>query len=196
MNRTMTIAASAAAFAGLVLGACGSDSDDAATTTTRAPAATAAPTTEPEPTTKPTTTATDDAPTTAEFCTAADKAFGGFEPGIDAIFEDHPEPTLADWAAFLPGPTKEFDAVIARLEKVEPSAEAADELAAAIDAMQAVADNFHDSIDAAEAGDQVAFDAAERANQGSGEGEDAQGGDLDAMGAAIDAAITVCGGPS
>lgn len=179
MNKTITTALAVAALVGLGLGGCGSSSDDAAK----------------EPATTTTTAAA--APTTAEFCIAADAAFNGFQPGFDAIFEDNPEPTLVDWAAFLPEPIEEFDAVIARLAKVEPSTEVADDFEAALAAMQVVSDDLHASLDAAEAGDQAAFDAAEEANQGSEDASgEVQGGDGDAMGAAIDKMITACGGPS
>lgn len=188
MNKTTATALSIAVLVGLVLSGCGSSSDDAdrkATTTTVAAKDT---------TTSEAAAAT---PTTAEFCIAAEKAFGDFQPGIDAIFEEHPNPTLEDWAAFLPEPTQEFDAVIAALNEVEPSDEVSDDFEAALAAMQTVSDIFHDAIDAAEAGDQAAYDAAEEANQG---GEDdsgeVQGGASDAMGAALDKVIAYCGGPS
>ncbi len=184
MNKTITTALSIAALVGLGLAGCGSSSDDAtkkATTTTTAKA---------EQTT--TTAKAAAAPTTAEFCVAADAAFGGFEPNIDAIFEDNPNPTLEDWAAFLPEPTQGFDEVIANLEEVEPSDEVAEDFKAALDAMRVLAADLHASLDAAKAGDQAAFDAAEEANLGP-EGGSGHG---DAMGAALDKVGAYCGGPS
>ena len=98
MNKTITTALSIAAFVGLGLAGCGSSSDDATKKDTTSTAAKAEETT--------TTAEAAAVPTTAEFCVAADAAFGGFEPNIDAIFEDNPNPTLEDWAAFLPEPTR------------------------------------------------------------------------------------------
>lgn len=189
MIKTITTTLSIAAFVGLMLAGCGSSSDDAkkeAATTTTVVAKDST-----------TTAAAAGTPTTAEFCVAADAAFGGYQPGFDAIFEDNPEPTLKEWAAFLPEPIRESDDVIAALEEVEPSDEVADDFEAALAAMHAVSDNFHDSLDAAEAGDQAAFDAAEEANQGTEDGSgEVQGGDADAMGAALDKVVAYCGGPS
>lgn len=184
MNRTMTIAVSAVALASFVLVGCGSSSssdgakDDVAVTTAKAA----------ETTTVPAKAA----PTTAEFCANAKAAFGDYQPGFDAIFEQHPKPTLADWAAFLPKPTQEFDNVIAAIEKVQPSDEAADDYDAALAAMKTVSQNFHDGIAAAEAGDQAAYDAAEAKNQGTGDTP----GDTATMKTALDKMTAYCGGGS
>lgn len=150
--RTTTVAAALVAGALLSAG-CSDDGDD--------PSAEAA-------TTVSTATAAADQSSRTSFCLALDAAFGGYEPGFDAIFEDNPEPTLAELAEFLPGPTAELDAVVARLDTVEPPDDDPEMAAAgqeAIDAMHVVSDNFHGGIEAAEAGDQVEFDRLEAENQ-------------------------------
>lgn len=149
-----TTTAAAAVIAGALLSAgCSDDGDD-----TSAEAATTA----------STATAADSQSSRMGFCLALDEAFGGYEPGFDAIFEGNPEPTLAELAEFLPGPTAELDAVLARLDAVEPPGDDPEMAAAgqeAIDAMHVVSDNFHGGIEAAEAGDQAEFDRLEAKNQ-------------------------------
>ena len=183
MNKTIATTLSIAGFVALALAGCGSSSgsaDKAAAPTTTVAAK------------RSTTTTASAAPTTAAFCMDAKAAFGNYQPGFDAIFEQHPKPTLADWAAFLPKPTQEFDDVIAALEKVEPSDEVSDDFDAALAAMKTVSQDFHDAIAAAEAGDQAAYDAAEAKNQGSGN----SGGDSGAMKTALDKMTAYCGGGS
>lgn len=119
-------------------------------------------------TTASTATAAGSQSSRTSFCLALDEAFGGYQPGFDVIFEDNPEPTLEELAEFLPGPTAELDAVLARLDAVEPPGDDPEIAAAAqeaIDAMHVVGDNFHAGIEAAEAGDQAEFDRLETKNQ-------------------------------
>ena len=124
------------------------------------------------------------APSDQAFCADAKAAFGDYQPGFDAIFDEHPEPTLEQWAAFLPSPTKAFDEVRTRVEAVDVSPGLADEFAAATDAMDTVSANYHRSIDTARAGDQAAFTAVEDKNQNT---------DLPAMGKAFDSLKAACG---
>ena len=164
---TRTTALATLALAGaLALAGC-SSSDDGATTTTKA---------------KATTTAAPakagDAPASREAtCAEIAKAVGSYQPHIDEIFADgNDDPTLAEWAAFLP---KELQAMEGALDSAKAVEVPADdpELATALDdtvtAFGAVYQDLADSQAAAAEGDQAAFDAAEAKNQGA----EGQGGD-------------------
>jgi len=155
MHKTIISLLAVAVLGGAVLAGCGSDSDreeagGAAVSTTEATGA---------------TTTTVGGQTLEQFCAEVQTAFGDYQPGFDAIFEDNPDPSLEEWAAFLPAATEEFDEMIARVAAVEPAPEVADEFEAAIDAMETVSQNFHGSIEAAAAGDQATFDELETQNQ-------------------------------
>ncbi len=149
MTTPKTLAALLAAGAlVLALGACSSDDDGggdraAAETTTSAAA--------------PVDLAT--------YCTEIQDAAGGGDPGFDQFFTDHPDPTLEDWAAFLPDTVDAMEQSISAIEAVEPAAEAADAHAEVMAAMTTVKDSFAASLADAEAGDQEAFDAEEATNQ-------------------------------
>lgn len=94
------------------------------------------------------------------YCAELKAAFGDDQdPGFDQFFTDHPEPTLEDWAAFLPGPIAQLTSARDGIEALDPPAEVADEHAAVVDAVTAMVDSFQVSLDAAESGDQAAFDA-------------------------------------
>lgn len=88
------------------------------------------------------------------------------DPGFDAFFAEHPEPTLADWAEFLPGVVDSIRAGLADFDAVDPPASLADAHQDVSEAMTAVADSLDAALTAAEAGDQAAYDAAEAENQG------------------------------
>lgn len=90
----------------------------------------------------------------------------GGDPGFDAFFTEHPEPTLADWAEFLPAVVDDLRAGIAAFDAVEPPPSLADARKDVHDAMTAVGDSLDAGLTAAEAGDQEAYDAAEAENQG------------------------------
>lgn len=134
----------------LALGACSSDDDGSesaaasTTTTTAAPA---------------------EAPTLEAYCAEIRTAAEGGDPGFDQFFTDHPDPTLEDWAAFLPEAVDAMEQSIAAIDAVVPAAEAADAQADVLAAMTTVKDSFASALDAAEAGDQQAFDAEEATNQ-------------------------------
>jgi hypothetical protein len=91
----------------------------------------------------------------------------GQDPGFDQFFADHPEPTLEDWAAFLPGVVSVMDRMADTLESTPAAPEDEAAVAAAVTAIVAVRDNFDRSHEAAAAGDQEAFDDLEEQNQGS-----------------------------
>jgi hypothetical protein len=82
------------------------------------------------------------------------------DPGIDAIFEDNPNPTLAQWAAFLPGPIAKLQAFADDIEATDPPRPVAKSVAKVVKRLRAVSTMFDDSRRAAAAGDQKAFDAA------------------------------------
>lgn len=128
----------------LVMTGCGSDDDDASAATIEGAATTPS----------PAATGSDlDA-----YCADLQAAFGGEDPGFEQFFADHPEPTLEDWAAFLPGPIAALTSTLDGLDALDAPAEVADEHAAAVDAVTAVRDSFQVGLDAAESGDQAAFD--------------------------------------
>jgi hypothetical protein len=163
-----TTALSVALAAGLLLAGCGSDSDGAAApTTTRAKATTTAPstTTAGNGTTAPAGASTD--PADIAFCEKLRAAFQDYQPHIDDIFTQYGDsPTLAQWASFLPDQVAEMDAMIERVSAVEPSPNLTDDFQAAVEAFRTMSKNFHDSIAAAEAGDQAEFDRLGELNQG------------------------------
>jgi hypothetical protein len=130
----------------LVFAGCGSDDDNASAAITEASAAT--------PARIAAGTELD------TYCSELKAAFGdNQDPGFDQFFADHPEPTLDDWAAFLPGPIAMLTSALDGIEALDPPQEVADEHAAVIDAVTAVRDSFQVGLDAAESGDQAAFDA-------------------------------------
>ncbi len=174
MKATITKALAAAALTSLVLSGCGTDKtepkaqESAATTTSKGAAAALS--------------ATDTA-----FCDQVEQADGGYQPGFDAIFDKTPKPTMADWAAFLPGPTKEFDDLLTRLKALQPTPDLSDEFAAALGAMGTVSKSYHDSIAAARDGDEAEFTRLEDENQG---------GNIGVMTKAMEGFGAACGFPS
>jgi hypothetical protein len=139
----ISTAVATAAISSLALSGCGDDDVDALPVTTAA--------------------AADQAPETgsdlAGYCADLQAAFGeDGDPGFGQFFADHPEPTLDDWAAFLPGPIAGLTAVIDGIAALDPPAEVADEHIAVVDAMTAVRDSLQTGLDFAAAGDQAGFD--------------------------------------
>jgi hypothetical protein len=108
-----------------------------------------------------------DAVTHEEWFQAVCDKLGGQDPGFDRFFADHPEPTLEDWAAFLPGVVSMMDTMADTLENTPTAPEDEAAVAAAVTAISAVRDNFDSARQAATAGDQAAFDAVEEQNQSS-----------------------------
>ena len=90
-------------------------------------------------------------------------AFG--DPGIDAIFKDNPNPTLAQWAAFLPAPIAKMRGFIGKVKALRPPADLADEQQAVVDGLTNMANSFDASLAAAKAGDNTKFAAEEARNQ-------------------------------
>ena len=88
------------------------------------------------------------------------------DPGFDAFFTEHPEPTLDDWAEFLPGVVEQLRSSVEDFDAIEPPASFVDAHQSLSGAMTEVADSLDAALAAAEAGDQAAYDAAEAENQG------------------------------
>jgi hypothetical protein len=82
------------------------------------------------------------------------------DPGIDAIFENNPDPTLAQWAAFLPGPVERMRSFADEIAATDPPKPVARDVAAAVRRLRAVARLFDGAQQAAADGDQEAFDDA------------------------------------
>jgi hypothetical protein len=123
--------------------------------------------------------------TVAAYCADLQALDDGDEGGpIDAIFEEYGDsPTLANWAAFLPGAIDEMQSTRDEFADVEPPEELEDEREGFLAALDAVIGSFEDSLDAAEAGDQAEFDRLEVENQDE---------NVPAMGAAMQAVMDAC----
>ncbi|MBI4884004.1 MAG: hypothetical protein HY826_08115 [Actinobacteria bacterium] len=113
-----------------------------------------------------------------EWFAAACEVLAEADPGFDAFFAAHPEPTLADWAEFLPHAIEELNKLEVVADLSHPI-ELDAPLAAAVAAVHKLQDTWQASVDAANAGDQATFDELE---------EQAQGVDVPAMEDALHAA--------
>jgi hypothetical protein len=126
------------------------------------------------------------APTTEAYCEVLaampeDDAGGP----IDEIFEIYgDDPTLENWAEFLPSAIESIREDRETFDAIEPSAELSDQKADLIASLDEVIGNFEASRSAAAAGDQAEFDAVEEENQGE---------DVPVMVAAFEAIGTACG---
>lgn len=118
-----------------------------------------------------------DRATRDEWFAAACEVLADFDPGFDAFFGAHPEPTMADWAEFLPTPIEELNKFKAAADLPHPE-ELDAPLAAAVAAVSKLQDTYEATIDAANAGDQATFSQLE---------EQAQGVDFPAMEEALHA---------
>ena len=153
--KSTTALVAVALSATLALASC-SSSDDGATTTTKA---------------KTTTTKAGDATPASRkaTCGAIQAAFADYQPHMDDIFANgNDDPTMAEWAAFLPKQIDDLDAMISRVQAVDVPAddpELAEAFDAAIGDFQAMSDLWSDSLDAAKADDEAAMKAAEDDNQ-------------------------------
>lgn len=112
--------------------------------------------------------AQDAAPTlnaaTKRYCGELQRVGSTFtDPGIDAIFEDHPDPTLADWAAFLPTPVAKIRTFADEVEAIEQPTDVPEavsrNLANALVKLRKAADLYEAEIAAANAGDRAQFDS-------------------------------------
>lgn len=128
MNWTMR-SAIAVALALLTASACGDDE-------TAAPSTTAA-----------------EAETAEEFGARIDAECPGGEPGFDVFLGEHPEPTAADWAEFLPEPLEMVTTLSACIRESDPPAELQAGVGAVADALDVVAADLDKALDSAKAGD-------------------------------------------
>jgi hypothetical protein len=109
--------------------------------------------------------ASDDAVTEEEYRDAICARTAGLDPGFDAFFAEHPEPTLDDWAAFLPGVVATMNELYEALDETPAPAEFQAAVDDAVDAIGTVRDNFQASADAAAAGDADELARIEEQNQ-------------------------------
>jgi hypothetical protein len=77
----------------------------------------------------------------------------GADPGFDQFMTEHPEPTAAEWAAFLPKPHTMLVELSACIADSDPPARLADDVDNVVETMNVVADDLAAALDAAEAGD-------------------------------------------
>lgn len=105
---------------------------------------------------------------TKQYCNEVKQLADAFgpDPGIDAIFESHPNPSLADWAAFLPGPIAKMQKFADDLEASDPPKELAPDIKTVVKRWAAVIAFYEAEQRAAAAGDQKAFDAGDRRRSG------------------------------
>ena len=99
----------------------------------------------------PTTTTV--AETAAQFVERAKSTCGEFQPGFDEFFSEHPTPTAADWAEFLPTQIDGFGTFDQCIKDSAPPTELQDEVVAVTAAMDVVLADLQTALDAAEAGD-------------------------------------------
>jgi len=77
----------------------------------------------------------------------------GGDPGFDPFLAEHPEPTAADWAEFLPDPLAMLTELRDCIADSNPPAEVADEVDGVVAAFDVVIADFQQALAAAEAGD-------------------------------------------
>ena len=135
MHRSLIIVATLPLVVGVA--ACGDDDDDQAAASAR---------------------------TTEEYCADLRADLDGEGP-TDAFFEEHPDPTLEDWAEGLPDIIARAEEGRDRFAAIVPSAELADERQDLLDGLDTVIASFEAGLAAARAGDQAAYDAEEQRNQ-------------------------------
>lgn len=129
MNWTMKPAALAVALGLMAAGAC-SDDDTAAPSTTEAAAETA-----------------------EAFGARIEAECPGEEPGFDIFLGEHPEPTAADWAEFLPQPLAMVTTLSACIRDSGPPSELRAGVNAVADALDVVAADLEKGLESARAGD-------------------------------------------
>src|SRR3954449_2759784 len=78
-------------------------------------------------------------PANTAYCAEFKRTADGFgDPGIDAIFKDNPNPTMAQWAAFLPAPIAKFHGWVDQINALKPTADLSDEQAAVVEKLSAM----------------------------------------------------------
>lgn len=101
-----------------------------------------------------TTTAATAAPESVEeFGARIQTECPGGDPGFDTFLGEHPEPTAADWAGFLPEPLQMLTQMRDCIAASNPPAEVADEVDGVVAAFDVVITDFEKALAAADAGD-------------------------------------------
>lgn len=164
--RKQLLSATATSIAALaLLGAC-SSTNTASTATTAAPATTA-PTTTARPAGTTAAGSTSGSASSAEvvaFC-AKLQAAGDGNPGLDEIFQTAPEPTMAQWAAFLPTPIARGRAFLDAVKAVPAPASMQPPMAKVIAAYEDELTVLEQIRVAAAGGDTAGFTKLESKNQ-------------------------------
>lgn len=102
-------------------------------------------------TTSPTTTAI--AETVEQYGARIQSECPGSDPGFDPFLSDHPTPTAADWAAFLPAPLKMVRDMRDCIASSNSPAVVADKVDAVVAAFDVVAVDLAKALTAAKEGD-------------------------------------------
>jgi hypothetical protein len=100
-----------------------------------------------------TTTTTTVAETAEQFGARVESECPGGDPGFDPFLAEHPTPTAADWAEFLPAPLAMLTEVRDCIADSGPPASIADDIAAVVAAFDVVIVDFDEALAAARAGD-------------------------------------------
>ncbi len=104
----------------------------------------------------PTTTTI--AETVEQFGARIDAQCPGGDPGFDPFLAEHPEPTAADWAEFLPAPLKMVSDLRDCIAASHPPAAIADDIEAVVAAFDVVIVDVDKALAAAKAGDLATAD--------------------------------------
>ncbi len=90
---------------------------------------------------------------------------GPIDPGFEAFFAEHPQPSLDEWADFLPTPIGVMEQFADVLESTPHAPEDTEVIDDAVDAVITLRDDYQAALDAALDGDQEAFDEADSRSQ-------------------------------
>lgn len=93
------------------------------------------------------------AETVEQFGARIESECPGSDPGFDPFLAEHPTPTAADWATFLPAPAKMLADMRSCIAASNPPASIADDVAAVVAAFDVVIEDFDQALAAAKAGD-------------------------------------------
>lgn len=99
------------------------------------------------------TTTTTIAETVEQFGVRIDAECPGSDPGFDPFLAEHPTPTAADWAGFLPAPLAMVSEVRDCINASNPPAVIADDIDAVVAAFDVVISDVEKALAAASAGD-------------------------------------------
>jgi hypothetical protein len=91
--------------------------------------------------------------TPTDFLASLEAECPEFQPAFDEFYSDHPDPTTADYAGFLPTQIEGLDAMARCIEDHEAPTAIATEVQAVTAAMDAVIADIQNALDAARAGD-------------------------------------------